>query len=154
MEKDIERNLCIIAQLKQLYEQDYSILVFACSLEHSKLLSECCILLDMKVASIDDSTSSHNRKKYIQDFRQKKIKIIVNYGVLSTGFDAPKTNAIFITRPTTSPVLYSQMLGRGLRGPKVEGSETCLLVDIQDNLAGLPDEKVCFTLFEDYYLKS
>ena len=154
MGKDIQRNLCIIAQLKQLYEQDYSILVFACSLEHSKLLSECCILLDMKVASIDDSTSSHNRKKYIQDFKQKKIKIIVNYGVLSTGFDAPKTNAIFITRPTTSPVLYSQMLGRGLRGPKVEGSETCLLVDIQDNLAGLPDEKVCFTLFEDYYLES
>ena len=71
--------------------------------------------------------------------------------MLSTGFDAPGTDAILIARPTTSPVLYSQMLGRGLRGPRVGGNPECLLLDLKDNLIGLPDERVCFTLFDNYY---
>ena len=35
--------------------------------------------------------------------------------------------AIMIARPTTSPVIYSQMLGRGLRGPKFGGKTECLV---------------------------
>jgi superfamily II DNA or RNA helicase len=105
----------------------------------------------MKVAKMVDTTRYQQRKKIVRDFRNGDIKIIFNYGVLSTGFDAPGTDAILIARPTTSPVLYSQMLGRGLRGPKFKGKEECLLIDIKDNLKGLPDEKLCFTLFNKYY---
>ena len=105
----------------------------------------------MKVGKIDEKTSTQRRKKTVKDFRDGKIKIIFNYGVLSTGFDAPSTEAILIARPTTSPVIYSQMLGRGLRGPKFGGKSECILIDIKDNLIGLPDEKDCFSLFNKYY---
>jgi len=73
--------------------------------------------------------------------------------VLSTGFDAPNTNAIMIARPTTSPVVYSQMLGRGLRGPKVGGNKECILVDIKDNIQGLPNERATYSLYRDNYNK-
>ena len=151
MGEDVERNICIFGELSNLYEQNLSTIVFACSLKHTKLLHKICILSGMKVAKIDDKTSSQNRKKIVQDFKNKEIKIIFNYGVLSTGFDAPGTEAIMIARPTTSPVIYSQMLGRGLRGPKFGGKTECLLIDLKDNLLGLPDEKSCFTLFNNYY---
>ena len=151
MEKDEERNLCIISHLIDLVNRGKSIIVFACSLEHSKLLNEICILLDIKSASIDDKTSFSSRKKFIEDFKNKNINIIFNYGVLSTGFDAPNTNAVMIARPTASPIMYSQMLGRGLRGPEVNGNEECWLIDLQDNLKGLPDERNCFTMYNQYY---
>ena len=151
MGEDVERNICIFGELSNLYEQNLSTIVFACSLKHTKLLHKICILSGMKVAKIDDKTSNQNRKQIVQDFKNKEIKIIFNYGVLSTGFDAPGTEAILIARPTTSPVIYSQMLGRGLRGPKFGGKSECLLIDLKDNLLGLPDEKTCFTLFDNYY---
>ena len=153
MGEDIERNICIYGELSNLYEQNLSTIVFACSLKHTKLLHKICILSGMKVAKIDDKTSASIRKKIVKDFKNKEIKIIFNYGVLSTGFDAPGTEVIFIARPTTSPIIYSQMLGRGLRGPKFGGKSECLLIDVKDNLIGLPDEKYCFTLFDNYYKK-
>ncbi len=151
MEKDEERNLCIISHLIDLVGRGKSIIVFACSLEHSKLLNEICILLNINCASIDDKTSFSSRKKFIEDFKNKKINVIFNYGVLSTGFDAPNTNTVMIVRPTASPIMYSQMLGRGLRGPEVNGNEECWLIDLKDNLKGLPDERNCFTMYNEYY---
>ena len=151
MGEDVERNICIFGELSDLYEKQLSTIVFACSLKHTKLLHKICVLSGMKVAKIDDKTSNQARKKIVKEFKNKEVRIIFNYGVLSTGFDAPGTDAILIARPTTSPIIYSQMLGRGLRGPKFKGKAECILVDVKDNLIGLPDEKSCFTLFDKYY---
>jgi len=152
MGEDVERNICIYGELRNLYEKNLSTIVFACSLNHTKLLYKICILAGMKVGKIDDTTTNQIRKKMVKDFKNKEIKIIFNFGVLSTGFDAPGTDALLIARPTTSPIIYSQMLGRGLRGPKFGGKKECILIDIKDNLIGLPDEKSCFTLFNKYYV--
>ena len=57
-------------------------------------------------------------------------------GVLALGFDAPRADVVFVTRPTTSAIRYEQMVGRGLRGPKNGGTRRCLVVDVQDE--GLP----------------
>jgi len=151
MGKDVERNICIYGELRDLYEKNLSTIVFACSLDHTKLLHRICVMNEMKVGKLDDKTSSQQRKKIVSDYKNGKIKIIFNYGILSTGFDAPGTDAILISRPTSSPIIYSQMLGRGLRGEKFGGKSECLLIDLKDNLIGLPDEKDCFTLFNRYY---
>jgi len=153
MGEHTERNICIYGELRSLYEKGFNTIVFACSLKHAKLLHRICILTKMKVAKIDDKTRAQQRRKIVKDFKNGDIKIIFNYGVLSTGFDAPGTEAILIARPTTSPVIYSQMLGRGLRGPNFGGKSECLLIDLKDNLIGLPDEKDCFSLYNKYYNK-
>jgi superfamily II DNA or RNA helicase len=61
---------------------------------------------------------------------------------LSQGFDAPKTDAVYITRPTSSEVRYQQMVGRGLRGPKNGGTEEVLIVNVLDNLVEFGDSIV------------
>ena len=59
--------------------------------------------------------------------------ILCNYGILTTGFDAPQTSAIVIARPTKSYVLYAQMVGRGIRGIKAGGNKTCEISTVIDS---------------------
>ena len=96
--------------------------------------------------------SQIERKKAIDDFKNKQcnVNIIINYDVLTTGFDSKNIKCVFITRPTKSIVLYSQMIGRGLRGPLMGGNEECLLIDIDDNLDSF-DNETAFIHFNDYW---
>jgi superfamily II DNA or RNA helicase len=94
-----------------------------------------------------------SRRKYIEMYKNREIKVLFNYGVLTHGFDAPNTDVVIIGRPTQSPILYSQMIGRGLRGPKVGGNKECILVDIKDNIVGLPNERRTFTMYRNNYTK-
>ena len=151
--EDQTRNLCIIAQIMKYYEQEKSIIVFACSLDHASLLNEICSLKEIKSASIDQDTNMYSRRKYIEMYKNNEIKVLFNYGVLTHGFDAPNTDVVIIGRPTQSPILYSQMIGRGLRGPKVGGHKECILVDIKDNIVGLPNERRTFTMYRKNYTK-
>ena len=73
------------------------------------------------------------RRKIIGDFKAKKIQVLCNCEVLTTGFDAPKVTHVVMARPTVSQVLYEQMVGRGLRGPKFGGTETCHIIDVEDS---------------------
>ena len=91
------------------------------------------------------------RKKIINDFINEDIQIICNFEILSTGFDAPKTDVVFISRPTFSIVLYAQMIGRGLRGPAIGGSESCKIIDVKDNILGYSNEDSVFSYFQEYF---
>lgn len=93
-----------------------------------------------------------DRKRAINIFKNRNsgVDIIINYEVLTTGFDSKNIKCVFITRPTKSIVLYSQMLGRGLRGPLMGGNEECDLIDIDDNLQAF-DNETAFSHFNDYW---
>ena len=135
--KDIHRNHIIIEKIKSLIKKENrkSILLFACSIEHSKLLSFILdAIYDIKSASIDNNTSTDERDQSIHDFRTGKISVLCNYDILTTGFDSPKVECVFVTRPTYSHLLYNQMTGRGLRGPRSNGTSDCIIVDISDNI--------------------
>ncbi len=144
-----ERNALILGEIAALCANGRHIIVFALSVEHAHLIAELLNLNNIKARSIDGGSTAFDRKKYIEDYKTGKINVLVNYGVLTTGFDAPNTNAVVITRPTGSLVLYSQMIGRGIRGPKMGGNPECILVDLKDNLVGFPDEKQAFTYFNN-----
>ena len=148
---DEQRNLCIIAQIAEQARQNKSIIVFACSLDHAGLLNELCSLWNISSAAIDKDTSDYQRRLSIEKYKNKEISVLINYGVLTTGFDAPNTEVVIIARPTTSPTLYQQMLGRGIRGIKVGGNKECTLIDIKDNLEGLPDERRGFIMYNNYW---
>ena len=145
------RNLEIIKRLDKECSTGVSALFFACSIEHSKFICSLLIYLGHCAVHIDGSTDKNLRRQYLKDFKEKKIQVLCNYGVLSTGFDAPQTDLIFISRPTTSIVLYSQMVGRGLRGPAIGGTKTCKLIDVKDNIEGFSNYDHIYNYFEDYW---
>ena len=84
-------------------------------------------------AYVSGNTREVTRRQVIEDFRAGAIKVLCNCEVLTTGFDAPQVTHVVMARPTVSQVLYEQMVGRGLRGPLFGGTETCVIVDCEDN---------------------
>lgn len=146
-----ERNIVIVNELLRLDKENKPTIVFACSNEHGKLLSNILLLSGVDNRCVFGDTSEHERFQFIEEFQESKYNILINYEVLTTGFDSPNIECVFITRPTNSIVLYSQMLGRGLRGPKMGGNEDCLLIDVQDNLKKFNDENFAFSYFNEYW---
>ena len=115
--------------------RDWPVIVFAISVTHAQLLAAQLKLRGIEAASVSSSTAPGARHHYIRKFRVGDLQVITNYGVLTTGFDAPETRAIYIARPTFSESLYMQMIGRGLRGRLNGGKDECLIVDVRDNIA-------------------
>jgi DNA repair protein RadD len=150
---DDVRNIEILKRLQQECENRRQIIFFACSVEHSKFICAMLVFLGFSAAHIDGSTSRVRRHSIIEEFKSGKVQVICNFGVLSTGFDAPKTDVVFISRPTASIVLYSQMVGRGLRGPAIGGTETCKVIDVKDNIVGFSNEENVYEYFDDYFNK-
>ena len=147
-----ERNLAIMKQLRQLQIDKTPTIVFACSVDHAKMLSAMLTLEEIPNSLVLGEMNPMDRKRAIEVFKKKDsgVDIIINYEVLTTGFDSKNIKCVFITRPTKSIVLYSQMLGRGLRGPLMGGNEECTLIDIDDNLQAF-DNETAFSHFNDYW---
>ena len=77
---------------------------------------------------------------------------IFNYGVLTAGFDAPKTRCGIIGRPTKSLVLYSQMVGRVMRGQRSGGNTRSLIQTVVDiNLPGFGSVVEAFQNWEQLW---
>jgi DNA repair protein RadD len=151
---DDVRNLEIVKRIDREFSKGKpQMIFFACSIEQSKFICSLLVYLGYKSAHIDGGTEKPMRQKLINNFKSGEIQVICNYGVLSTGFDAPKTDVVFIARPTRSIVLYSQMIGRGLRGLAIGGTEKCKVITVKDNITGLPDEEDIFDYFDEYFEK-
>ena len=149
--EDNTRNFEIIKEFLIKLKTHKKALFFACSVEHSKFICSTLNYLGIEASHIDGNTKKGTRQFILDEFKFGNLQVICNFGILSTGFDAPKTDLVFIARPTQSIVLYSQMIGRGLRGKEVGGTENCTIVTVKDNIIGLPSESNIFSYFDDYF---
>ena len=149
------RNLVILKKLEELNKKSIPTIVFACSVQHGKLISAALTLKKIKNRCVFGEMNVNERTEAIREFKDRNndMNILINYEVLTTGFDSTNIRCVFITRPTKSIVLYSQMLGRGLRGPMKGGNEECLLIDIDDNLEFYTSESMAFRFFDNYWSK-
>ena len=154
---DEKRNLLILDRVKMLINEGHKrILVFANSVRHSEILNAYTGLrTNIRCASITGKTESEMRQKWLETFKNTSDDepcVLFNYGVLTTGFDAPRTSAAIISRPTKSLVLYSQMVGRVIRGTKVDGTESAEIWTVVDQgLPGFRDLSEAFMNWEDVW---
>ncbi|MEU9579696.1 sacsin N-terminal ATP-binding-like domain-containing protein [Streptomyces chilikensis] len=131
--KDVERTRRIVERIR-IMPPDWPVLVFATSVEHAHVLAALLQDAGVTAASIDGKTPPSIRRRRIADFRDNKIRVLTNYKVLTQGFDAPAVRAVVVARPTFSPNTYIQMIGRGLRGELNGGKDTCLILNVADNI--------------------
>jgi len=150
--EDHDRNNMLISTIKNLVK-DGPILLFATSVNHARLMAAKLNGKGVTASAIDAATPTADRRKVVEDFRAGRIRVISNYGVLAQGFDAPATRTVIVARPTYSPNVYQQMIGRGLRGPRNGGKETCLILDVADNITNY-HKKLAFTEFEYLWSRS
>jgi len=151
LSENSKRNNLIVKLIEEEILKDNPCLVFTCSVEHAKVLNASMNYKNYSSVALDSKTTNTRRKNIINDFKIGKYNVLFNYGILSTGFDAPNVRTIIITRPTSSVVLYSQMIGRGLRGPKMGGARECNLIDIKDNFKNFGGVELVYDSFEEYW---
>ena len=154
--EDEQRNLRIILELEELAQHHQRIIVFSTSVEHAQLLTSILRLRGFNADAVTGNTPKSARESIINSFKdeQPQTKILCNYGVLTTGFDAPKTSAAVIARPTKSLVLYSQMVGRAIRGLKAGGNATAEIITVVDaQLPGFESVASAFHNWEDVWRK-
>lgn len=149
---DHERSLRIVDSVAELPE-DWPTLLFATSVDHAKYLAAVLNDRGVRSAAVDSTTSAQDRRTRIENFRTGRIRVLTNYGVLTQGFDAPATRAVVVARPVYSTNVYQQMIGRGLRGPRNGGKDTCLILNVSDNIANF-DTQLAFTQFEHLWSRT
>ena len=145
----------VLEAVEELLLKDHErILVFAASVVLARLLTAVMTARGIDAHAVTGDSSDRVRTHAIRAFKSDRRRpiVLVNFGVLTTGFDAPKATAAVIARPTKSLVLYSQMVGRAIRGPRAGGTESCEVVTVVDTrLPGFGDIAEAFSNWEDVW---
>jgi superfamily II DNA or RNA helicase len=102
---------------------------FAVNRIHAKNIQTQFEQAGVKAAYMDAFTNLHERAEIVKQFENGDVKVICNVGVLTTGFDAD-VRCVILARPTKSEILYTQMIGRGLR--TADGKDHCIILDHSD----------------------
>jgi DNA repair protein RadD len=90
-------------------------LIFAAGIDHANNICEMLDTFNISCVSIHSKMSAQERDQALIDYKAGKYQAAVNNNVLTTGFDFPGIDLIAALRPTSSPGLWVQMLGRGTR---------------------------------------
>lgn len=105
-------------------------LFFAINIEHAEHIKKS--LTDKGIPTgIVHSKMEGDRRVELAMFHSGKYRAIVNVDVLTTGFDEPGIDLIAMLRPTMSPIIHVQTVGRGAR--VAEGKDHCLFLDFAGN---------------------
>jgi superfamily II DNA or RNA helicase len=108
---------------------------FCVSIEHAEAVHAYLVERGESSSIVHGELDTEERDKSVAEFKAKDARHIVSVGTLTTGFNAPHVDCVVILRPTKSPILHRQIIGRGLRIE--EGKQDCLIIDCGGNLARL-----------------
>ncbi|WP_272938834.1 DEAD/DEAH box helicase [Mycolicibacterium agri] len=151
---DVQRNMLILSRTETMCRRHHRIIVFAATKDHALVLATVLRARGTWAYAVTGETPSSERSRIIETYRadSDETRVIVNYGVLTTGFDAPKTSAAVIARPTKSLVLFSQMVGRATRGKRAGGNARAEIATVVDTrLPGFCNMADAYDNWEDVW---
>ena len=141
-----ERNRIIVDEYINNYEKFGPTIVFALNKSHAIALNAIFnekgkkygIRSEFIISSVQDmitgiTVSNEDNERKIEQYRNGEIQVLINVNILTEGTDIPKTHTVFLTRPTVSRTLMTQMVGRALRGLKAGGTKEAYIVTFIDN---------------------
>lgn len=151
--RDPMRTAAIVSHLEKRLPDLDSVLVFACSVDHAETLAEVLSRRGHRAVALHGGSPHALRQSAIRRFREKSLKVLVSCDLLTTGFDAPNVEAVVLARPVESRVLFAQMVGRGLRGPRNGGTAECLILDYEDNIGAYQDLDALRVAFRNAFVE-
>lgn len=110
-----------------------AVLIFASGIQHGEHI--VCVLRErhgIECGFVTGETPISERDAILGRFKRGELKYLCNVNVLTTGFDAPPIDCVALVRPTLSPGLYYQMVGRGFRLHPSKAN--CLVLDFGGNV--------------------
>lgn len=109
-------------------------LFFAIDIDHAENITRMLRNRGIDAGCVH-SRMEEKRDPIVQDFKDGKLRALVNVNVLTTGFNVPDIDLIAMMRPTSSPVIHVQTLGRGTR--PFPGKTHCFVMDFGGNIKRL-----------------
>lgn len=141
-----ERNRIIVEEYLHNYEKYGQTIVFALNKVHAIALNKLFnekgkaygIRSEFIISEVQDmitgiTISNADNERKIEAYRNGEIQVLINVNILTEGTDLPKTHTVFLTRPTISTTLMTQMVGRALRGLKAGGTKEAYIVSFVDD---------------------
>jgi superfamily II DNA or RNA helicase len=140
------RNTAVVDAYLERREAWGQTLVFATTVEQARWITNRLRTGGVNVLDVYAGTPAVERAKAIDAFRAKRARVLVNVGLFTEGTDLPGVETLFLARPTRSRLLFQQMVGRGMRGPRIGGVESVAVVAFHDSIVGLLQERLasCF----------
>ena len=120
-----------IHETREVANDREHVLVFATGVNHAENIVDELHAVGETATCVHSKIKSKERDQRLADFKSGKYRFMVNNNILTTGFDFPEMDCIVMLRPTSSPGLWVQMLGRGTR--PAPGKENCLVLDFAGN---------------------
>ncbi len=102
-------------------------LAFCVSVAHASFMAAFLTRSGLAAVALSGADSQDARTSAIQRLECGDLKLICSCDVFNEGIDIPAANAILLLRPTQSPVIFQQQIGRGLR--LASGKDACLILD-------------------------
>ena len=120
-------------------------ILYAHSIEYSRMYAEQFNKADIPAEHIDGKTSKKERDRIIQAFRNNEIKVLCNVDLIGEGFDVPDCTAVMLLRPTASLSLHIQ---QSMRPMRYQPNKVATIIDHVGNvyIHGLPDMERTWTL--------
>jgi len=153
-----DRNRLIVNNYLDNKDKYQQTIVFALNINHAiqlnALFKKYGVKSDYIVSNIRDavtgiSRSREDNQRNIEAYRKKKLQVLINVNILTEGTDLPQTKTVFLTRPTVSKVLMTQMVGRALRGETAGGTKEAYVVSFIDDW----EDKIAFEAPETILLE-
>ena len=103
-------------------------LVFCVSVTHAEFMTDWLNRAGLPAACVVGTTAAEDRKRAPHLLMSGELCALVTVDLYNEGIDLPMVDTLLLLRPTQSPVLFQQQIGRGLRlaPPK---KESCLVLD-------------------------
>ncbi|MEA4821710.1 MAG: DEAD/DEAH box helicase family protein [Erysipelotrichales bacterium] len=125
-----ERN-CLIADTYINYVNERKAVIFCASISHATEIAKLLCERGVNAKSVSGNDKVEVRNKILEDYEHGSINVLCACDLLNEGWDSPRTEVLFMARPTMSKTIYMQQLGRGTR--KCEGKEDLIVFDFVDN---------------------
>ncbi|MGH9291923.1 MAG: DEAD/DEAH box helicase [Acidimicrobiales bacterium] len=116
----------LVAETAPMLSERRSV-VFGASVPHAKALARAYRKAGLRTGAVFGDMAPSDRTATLSAWRSGRLDLVANFGVLTEGYDLPELSAVVVARPTLSPGLYVQMIGRGLRPAR--GKVECLIID-------------------------
>ena len=125
-----ERNQLIV-DTYVTYVSGRKTVIFCASVKHAEEISALLKCRGVNAASVSGRDRVKERDRILNEYEHGDIDVLCACDLLNEGWDSPRTEVLFMARPTMSKTIYMQQLGRGTR--KCEGKTDLLVFDFVDN---------------------
>lgn len=107
---------------------------FCCSREHAEMMAKEFCKRGVKAASVYSGSQGRyavDREKALMELKTGILEVIFSVDMFNEGVDVKSLDLVMFLRPTESPVVFMQQLGRGLRIDK--GKQYLVVLDFIGN---------------------